>query len=252
MHKIFAKTLFLGKNVVFLPQCHSTNQEARALNSSGSLNEGSVIWADYQERGRGQHGNAWLSERGKNLLFTIYLAPESLAPNNQYLLNLVSSLAIHQVVVSLLPTATVEIKWPNDIYINDLKIAGILNEVVISKGQLEHVYCGIGLNVNQSHFNLQSATSLQMISGVEFDREDILEKILLAFEQYYYQIKKEPIELISQYLNHLKWLGETRKFKISGVEDVGVITGIDDHGKLEVNIRKEVKYFDVKEIEFLH
>ena len=246
MHKIFAKTLFLGKNVVFLPQCRSTNGEAKAMN----LSHGSVVWTDYQENGKGQQGNVWLSEQGKNLLFTIYLKPDFLAPNDQYLLNLVSSLAIHKVMTTNLPLAKVEIKWPNDIYVNDQKIAGILTEAVISKGTLEHVYSGIGLNVNQTHFNLPTATSMfQQVSSV-FDRTDILEMLLLEFEFYYEKMKHDLHGLRNEYEKLLMWRDEIRNFEIGNERTSGILKGIDNNGRLIVKFGSGVQSFDVKEIVF--
>lgn len=252
MYKFFAKTVFLGKNTLFLPQCHSTNDEARLLNQSNRLQHGTIVWTDYQTGGKGQQGNAWLSEHGKNLLFTLCLSPESLDTNKQYLLNLVSSLALHEVLASLLPSSKVEIKWPNDMYVNDYKIAGILNETVISKGKSEQVYCGIGLNVNQSHFNLPNAISMRMITARKFDRVEILENLLLSFEEYYAWIENKADLLITEYEKRLRWLGEPRTFKVSEEEIEGVIQGIDGHGKLLLKSGIEIQSFDVKEIEFLH
>lgn len=246
MHKIFAKTLFLGKNVVFLPQCHSTNGEAKTM----SLSHGSVVWTDYQENGKGQQGNVWLSEQGKNLLFTIYLKPDFLDPKDQYLLNLVSSLAIHKVVSANLPSTKVEIKWPNDIYANDQKIAGILAETVISKGKLEHLYCGIGLNVNQTHFNLPRATSMHQQARSVFDRTDILETLLLEFESYYAKMKHDPDGLRNEYEKLLMWRDEIRNFEIGNERTSGILKGIDNNGRLIIKFDAGVRSFNVKEIVF--
>ena len=71
MYKFFAKTLFLGKNVVFLPHCHSTNEVTKTMAKSGTLSNGSIVITDFQENGRGQQGNVWLSEKAKNLLHAL-------------------------------------------------------------------------------------------------------------------------------------------------------------------------------------
>ncbi len=216
------------------------------------LMHGSIVITDYQENGKGQHGNIWLSEPGKNLLFTICLAPESLAPNKQYLLNLVSSLAIHKALSSVLTLSKVEIKWPNDIYVDDKKIAGILIETSISKGKLEQVYCGIGINVNQRHFDLPLATSLKITTGRELDRDEILESILISFEGYYSLLERGSMKLMEDYVSKLRWLGVSSWYNISGEKTEGVITGIDELGKLLVQIGNEMRSFNVKEIEFLY
>lgn len=252
MHKIFAKPQFLGKKVLFLPQCHSTNQEARTLALSGGLKHGTIIWTDYQESGRGQQGNSWVSEKEKNLLVTLYLSSPKIKPSDHYLLNLVSSLAIHDTLSKALPSSKVEVKWPNDVYVDEHKIAGILIETVISGGVLEHVFCGMGINVNQSYFNLSTATSMLMRSGHSFERVDVAENILITFENYHALMEDQPTQLIEMYLDRLRWMGEIHMFKIAGSETEGVITGIDNHGRLVLNIGNKSVSFDVKEIEFLH
>lgn len=222
------------------------------MNLSGRLQHGSIIWTDYQEKGKGQQGNVWLSERGKNLLFTLCLTSNLPPIRKQYSLNLISSLALYEVLHSLLPSSKVEIKWPNDIFVNDGKIAGILIETVISSGKLDQVYCGIGLNVNQSHFNLPSATSLKIVSGGVLERDAILEDFLLAFEKVFGIWRSTPSQLIQKYTTHLRWLGELRTYKISEGRINGIISGIDDQGKLLVQCGNTTKSFDVKEIEFLY
>lgn len=251
LHKIFAKTLFLGKNLIFLPQCHSTNEEAKRFSKSEHFPEGSVIWADYQEKGRGQHGNVWISEAGKNLLFTIFLKPEKLAPTDQFKLNIVLSLALCESLEALLPNHKVEIKWPNDIYCDDKKIAGILVETTINAGKIEFVYCGIGLNVNQSHFSLPNATSILSESGESMNREEVLESILMHIEKYLEGINRYSQPTAEKYLHKLRWKDEPHIFQIEGQEQVGTIIGIGSTGKLIVKMGNNRRSFDVKEIVFI-
>ena len=251
MHKIFAKTQILGKKIVFLPQCHSTNQEARTLTLSGGLKHGTLIWTDYQENGKGQQGNVWLSEKEKNLLITLYLSSPPINPSDHYLLNLVASLAICEALSKALPSSKIEVKWPNDIYMDDHKIAGVLIETIISGNELEHAFCGMGINVNQSHFDLATATSLQMRSGRTFDRNEVAQNVLVAFEKYGSSMKSQPSKLMHDYLDHLRWLNERHMYKIAGSSVEGTITGIDTHGALVLNIADKAHSFDVKEIEFL-
>lgn len=222
------------------------------MNLSGNLQNGTVIWTDHQMGGKGQHGNIWLSEHGKNLLFTLYLTPDALVVTEQYLLNLVSSLAIHQVLSAALPSCKVEIKWPNDMYVNDNKIAGILIETVISNGKLKQVYCGIGLNVNQAYFDLPNASSIYMLTKQASNREQILENILLAFEDYYSLMGDRSDQLICAYEKQLRWMDEPRRYKTKEGELEGIITSIDDQGKLLLRCGSTIKHFDVKEIEFLY
>lgn len=250
MHKFFAKTLFLGKNVVFLPQCHSTNEIAKELARKGDLQEGTIVWSDFQENGKGQQSNVWLSERGKNLLFTCYIRPEGLAAKDQFRLNMLISIVVLETLKQYLPEEKLEVKWPNDIYCNGLKIAGILVETVISGRKIEDVFIGVGLNVNQSHFSLPTATSIRKESGKENTLDEILESILLATERYYEGLNKGT-QLESVYLKNLRWLDEEHVFEVDGVLQKGTIIGINEFGKLKVNLPNGIRNFDLKEIRFV-
>ena len=86
MHKFFAKTQFLGKTIIYLPQCHSTNAEIRTFLKKMALNEGSILVTDFQINGRGQQNNRWLSQKGKNILMSIFLKPTFLRLDKQYYL----------------------------------------------------------------------------------------------------------------------------------------------------------------------
>ena len=219
---------------------------------SGNLSNGSIVITDFQENGRGQQGNVWVSEGAKNLLLTILLKPADFVANRQYLLNIMTSLAIHLTLSKYLPHSKVEIKWPNDIYVNDSKISGILIETTISGNLLESVFCGIGLNVNQGHFSLNSATSMLIESGNTFDRHEVLETLLGQMEEVYEMMVSDPTELLNQYQEHLRWFNEKRTYLVDGRETEGTIKGIDEQGKLIVDISDGVRHFSLKEIAFLH
>lgn len=252
MHKIFAKTLFLGKSVVYLPHCHSTNDVARTLDKSGTLKEGTVVMTDYQEKGKGQQGNVWVSEDGKNLLFTLILKPETWPATRQFYLNALISLALLKTVRSFLKDAKVEIKWPNDIYTNDRKLAGILIETTIKGADLESVYCGIGLNINQLHFSLPTATSMQLIAGHSFDRDDVLQQFLLTLEQDYPLQEAKRSALFTQYQQQLRWRNEPHTFHMNNVEKRGAIQGVDEAGRLVILTEEGLQTFGMKEIRFLY
>jgi len=252
LHKIFAKTLFLGKSVVYLPHCHSTNDVARAFDKSDKLKEGTVVMADYQEKGKGQLGNVWVSEAGKNLLFTLVLKPKEWPAGKQFYLNALISTALLRAIRTYLPNENLEIKWPNDIYVNDRKIAGILIETTINGTNLESVLCGIGLNVNQSHFTLPNATSLQMESGQTYDRDGILETILLEMEKDYPLHSDKWQALFDLYQIQLRWRNEEHMFEVDGKEKAGAIQGVDASGKLVVLLTDGLRTFGLKEIRFLH
>lgn len=252
MHKIFAKPLFLGKKILFLPQCHSTNEEMIGLVKKSQEPEGLVIFTDHQEKGRGQRGNAWVDEPGKNILMSILMKPASLSPTKQFLLNLITGLAAIDVLKEYLPNDHSSLKWPNDIYMNEKKLGGILIESNLKGSKLEYAVVGMGLNVNQSGFNMRSATSLFLESGTQFNRMELMECFVSNLEKWYLHLKsRKEQSILDAYLNKLMWKDELRIFGINGIEEQGIIRGIDEHGKLQVEISDEMELFNIKEIQFL-
>lgn len=251
MHKYFAKTLFLGKNLEYLPECHSTNQEMLIRLKADGLKEGAIIYADFQTKGRGQRGNAWLSERGKNLLFSLYLTPRQLMARQAYLINIIAGLAVVDALGECGLSA--ELKWPNDVYVMDQKIAGILVETSIDGHQLENAIVGIGLNVNQGYYPLTGATSIKLHTGKDTDRLDLLEDLLVHLEKYYLKIKSGQLSgILAGYYRVMRWRGELHHFNDGHQEFEGEIIGVDDTGRLLIKTKELMRRFDVKEISFLY
>ncbi len=144
-----------------------------------------LLTADYQTAGRGQHGTHWEAENGKNLLFGIRFRPERLEASQQFSLSEALALAVADVVGALVPGVTV--KWPNDIYVGDRKVCGMLLEHELQGTRIVSTLTGVGLNVNQSRFesDAPNPVSLRQLTGRELDRADILRRIALTFEHYY-------------------------------------------------------------------
>ncbi|MEQ9467719.1 MAG: biotin--[acetyl-CoA-carboxylase] ligase [Ekhidna sp.] len=251
MHKIFAKPLFLGKKVVFLPQCHSTNDELVSLAKKSVEPEGLVLYTDDQTKGRGQRGNVWLAEPGKNILMSLLLRPKWLAPNDQYYLNLIVGLAMLDMLKSHVNGELV-LKWPNDVYLSEKKIAGILIENSMRGSVLESSVVGIGLNVNQKGFNLSSATSIYLETGKEQDRVEMMEQLLIYLEQWYLKLKSgSQVYILNEYHKSMMWRGELRTFKVNEEEFEGEILGIDSNGRLTINERDKLRNFGIKEVKFV-
>jgi BirA family biotin operon repressor/biotin-[acetyl-CoA-carboxylase] ligase len=178
-------TFFTGKFLIHLPSIDSTNNYAKEYIAKSSPIDGTVILADEQYAGRGQTGNVWLSEPNKNLTFSLIYHTSFLLATEQFYLNMAVSLGIWSTVSNQL--STVKIKWPNDIYVNHQKIAGILIENTISGMYLKYSVIGIGLNVNQDTFPTDvPATSLKCLTGQELDRQSVLNKLLNAVEGYFF------------------------------------------------------------------
>jgi len=251
LHKFFAKTQFLGKKVNSLPQCHSTNEEAQRLISKDKPMEGQVIITANQTKGKGQRGNTWESKANLNLTFSIILKPTFLKVANQFELHKISSLAIHDAIFPILGNK-LKIKWPNDIYYGDCKLAGILIENVLRGNSIEYSIIGIGLNINQLIFNNDIATSLADITMHEHDISETAEFLLIQLEKRYLELKNNHSrELLSDYHNRLYKKNEQQLFKNNGTIFTGSISGVNEMGKLLIESNGKLLKFDFKEVEFL-
>lgn len=158
--------------VITLPSVASTNTWAKT--HAQTLNHGDIVVTSHQSAGRGQRGNRWEAEPGKNLTFSIFLRPVAISPAEQFVISEIVSLAVAYTLRCHLPPAIAEnvaVKWPNDIYVNDRKIGGILIEHTISGTGISHTVVGIGLNVNQTIFlsDAPNPVSMAMLANHQYD-----------------------------------------------------------------------------------
>lgn len=237
-------------NIKYISTTTSTNDLIRETNQNLSL-----VWCEEQTKGRGQRGNQWESEKGKNLTFSIMTHPDFMPAENQFILSKAVSLAIIDTLKSHDIMAT--IKWPNDIYVGEKKICGILIECNISgSGQLSQAIIGIGLNVNQTEFlsDAPNPVSMQILTGKEYKREKILDEFCHHFETYYLMIAEDLYSpLDSRYRENLyqkdgfhRYQDNNNKFeaRISGITKFGALLLTDTNG-----LEKEYQF---KEVVFLH
>ncbi|MBC8156211.1 MAG: biotin--[acetyl-CoA-carboxylase] ligase [Bacteroidetes bacterium] len=258
MYKIYPKTLFIGQKVQYLPSCHSTNDEAADLIANALVEEGIVVVTDHQTAGRGQRGNQWDAEPGQNLTFSLVVRPVFLAAAEQFWLNMAVSLGI---IDALEPLAGAElhIKWPNDIYIDNQKLGGLLIENTVQGYTLAWSVIGIGLNVNQTTFAHPAATSLQARFPLPtgYDLRELLTTILESIERRYLQLRtggrasgnRDTIR--ASYLQRLFRYQEEHFFRAEGTLFKGIIIGVDDTGRLAIQAKAGVRYFGFKEVEFM-
>ncbi len=250
MYKIPASTLFLGKNLLFMPECHSTNSLALDLCQQSCPAEGTLVITDRQTSGRGQRGNSWEAEPEMNLTFSLILKPTFLAIKDQFMLSMAISLAVRDYLADLLKQS-VGIKWPNDILVNEFKICGILIENQLAAGLLNYSVVGIGLNVNQQNFASPSATSISLLQGSATDLQTVLDGLTSALEARYIQLRQnKQAQLRDEYLANLYRRHKLSTFLAGGEPFSGEILGVDEHGRLQVLTGGAVKAFDTKEIAF--
>ncbi|MEH0154376.1 biotin--[acetyl-CoA-carboxylase] ligase [Limibacter armeniacum] len=256
MHNFCTNTLFVGKKVVYLPTCLSTNTEAVNLAVSGNIPEGTVVYTSDQTAGRGQRGNGWESAPDKNLTLSLVLYPKFLLAREQFKLNMAISLAIHDCIghaTGIYP----KVKWPNDIYVKEEKLTGILIENYLKGHHINYSVIGIGLNVNQVDFSTPTATSIANMTGKQFNLYRLMESLLENIEKRYLQLKAGKDDLLkTEYLQALFWYQEEHTFAEacpdgSFNEFTGVILGVDPHGKLVLKTPWGFKEYGFKEVKFM-
>jgi BirA family biotin operon repressor/biotin-[acetyl-CoA-carboxylase] ligase len=227
------------------------------LNSGGQYNkpaEGTVLFTNNQTAGRGQRGNRWEAAPEQNLTFSLVLYPKFLTIQEQFCLTISISLAIFDLLTEL-PLKNPQIKWPNDLYVGEMKVGGMLIENLIKGNQLEASVVGIGLNVNQTQFSTAAATSLKLETGQFFNREELICKLLLSIEKRYLQLKRlgrNREGMVNEYLKAMLGYQQTRIFRAGSIVFSGIITGIDSIGRLLVEDRQGLTQpYAIKEIEFV-
>lgn len=251
-------TLFVGQNAIHLTAVDSTNSYATEMLRQITPKEGTIIYTFEQTSGRGQRGNTWLSEPAKNVAFSLILHPSFLRAEEQFLLTKITSLAAADLMAEILKNAgsnvAVKIKWPNDLYVNDQKIGGILIENTIRENNIQYSVIGIGLNINQAAFNNSiNAASVKTISGKESDLHAIVNRLCEFLEARYLQLRTNKRDHLDfSYLQHLYRLNEWKKYADKNSSFEGKIVGVSASGKLQMELLNgDVKEFDLKEIRFL-
>lgn len=259
MYKIPAGTLFLGKNLLILPECPSTNTFAAELSQAGQAPEGTVVITHHQTAGRGQRGNTWQSGKGLNLTFSLVLNPVFLMASRQFQLNKAIALAVRDAIQPYTEEPA-RVKWPNDILIGNKKVCGILIENVLTGDKLSRSIVGIGLNVNQTDFDVATASSVSVHSGKPIDLAKLFEEVLQFLEWRYLKLRRQETgdrrqeagerrqETDADYLSVLYWINERHKFLVKEDEVEATIRNVDDAGRLIVEIDGTTKAFDLKEI----
>ena len=182
----------MEQNILHINEVDSTNQLLKALFKSGDAHEPFCVYTDYQTEGKGQRGNKWESEKAKNLLCS-FLVQDIYHVTQLPMLNLASSLSLIQCLKEQ-GIDSAKIKWPNDVYIADMKIAGTLIENVFNGSKIKFCVVGIGLNINQVDFNGLNACSMNTISGISYP---ILEILRSLYNNFYNNLRLSSVDLLS-------------------------------------------------------
>jgi BirA family biotin operon repressor/biotin-[acetyl-CoA-carboxylase] ligase len=242
----------IGHVIIELTEIDSTNNYATRLIEEGMAEHGMTIRADYQLAGKGQLGNTWHADESKNLLFTVILDMTAFDISQQFLLNKSVCISIVELLTETYMLNNVKIKWPNDIYAGDKKIAGILIENILRGNDWKYAVVGIGLNVNQEKFQeLNRATSILLESKKVQNIKQSLKHLTKKLQYNFLNIKKSPIELEDQFTRMLYKIGHKISFKKNHELYEGVVIGVSNDGMLMLEVNGKLKKYKHKEIELL-
>lgn len=250
------ETLFVGTNVIFLPEVDSTNSYAIGLLKNVNLPEGTLIHTAHQTAGKGQRGNVWNTLPYSNITASVVLRPTFLEVKKQFFLYQVAALACYDVLSQILDSGQydIKIKWPNDILVNNLKIAGILIENIINGNSIAHSIIGIGMNVKQREFVTGvNATSLELLTGQNYKLDDVLGRLCSQLEKSYLLLKQGAEEqLQARYYQNLLGINTIREFDLAERRIRLMVKGTSPDGFLLLADEEGVeRKFDVQEIKWV-
>jgi BirA family biotin operon repressor/biotin-[acetyl-CoA-carboxylase] ligase len=245
--------MIIGSDIQFYETLTSTNNKALSLLKMKEIPEGTVICADFQTAGKGQSGNKWESEKGRNLLISIILYPESVSPVDQFLISMTIALGIIDFTEKYCHGSS--IKWPNDIYIKNAKIAGILIENSILGEKIESSVAGIGYNINQDKFGpgIPNPVSLKIITGKEFDTGACLREMLAVIDiRYKHLLYGDRERIRNEYSSRLYRSGEWHAYRSAGIQFEGKIRDVSASGNLRIEEKNgKLREFSFKELDYI-
>ena len=233
----FSNVGALSVGIIELSQVDSTNsylkREAARLFACQPQCDIFVAVADEQSAGRGQRGAVWNSAKGENLLMSLVVRPSNLPVSEYYLLSVVTALALKS-AMNRIGIETI-IKWPNDVYANGGKLAGVLLETDIESSYVSQAIIGVGLNVNQRHFPSMSRNpvSMALIAETNFNRDVVLRILLDEFSHYYTMLlssKKKP--LFSMYKQSLMGADTPMLYRDANGEFQAVVHDVHSDGHI--------------------
>lgn len=230
--------------IVHLDEVPSTNNWL--LEHGGK--DRTIVVADYQTAGRGCGTNSWESERGKNLLFSMLIHPAEILASKQFYVSMMTANSISKVVTSYV--RDVSVKWPNDIYVGDRKICGILIQNTLQGSAIKNSIIGVGLNVNQLCFesDAPNPVSLANLTGRLHDREMVLRQLTEAFEAEW--ADWEGVR--SRYLSLLYRRKGFHRYRDGHGELMAELVTVEDDGRLLLrDVDGHTRHYAFKEVQFI-
>jgi len=241
---------FESNRKLYFNEVESTNIVAMQKIKDHQAQHGDIIIANFQSQGKGQQGNKWFSSAGSNILCSFICKDMQISANKLASLNMIISLAVHKVINNYFGGRCF-VKWPNDIFVEDKKIAGILVESVLSGTTIKHLIIGIGINVNESSFpaELAPACSFYTFTNQKIATEDILNQLILSLNNSLSQLPKLSIQdIIKSYQSVQYAINQKMYFRVGNSKIEGVILGINPEGQLRLQTQSGILTFNTKEI----
>jgi len=241
---------------IYFPVLKSTNQYLSDLLNAGKEIDGLCVRTDFQEAGKGQGQNSWHSEANKNLLISLGFDFSFLQAAQQFSITQMASLTVLEALKTFLPQAELSVKWPNDLFVGDKKIGGMLISNTVNGKQLKRTIIGLGINLNQTIFpeTLARAVSSKQLTGKLINMNDFERNLLDSFLKQAAFLKTETGRktLEKNYLSHLYAFDKFRLYEVNGQKKRLKITGIGEFGYLLMADEQGQTFsFDIKEVVFL-
>ena len=227
------KTKQLGKNIVYFETIPTTMDHAFQLGVQGA-EEGTVVCAETQTKGRGRLGRSWNSPKGKGIYMSVILRP-AFSPSEVAQFTLLAAVAVREAIAKV-SGVQAQIKWPNDLLVNQKKLAGILTEMSAEADRVRFIVIGIGVNVNTLLSHLpEEATSLKELTGKSISRLDLVREILISLEKWYEHLKAKGFsEIMAEWKKFSCTLGNRIRIMDMDGQVEGEAVDLDEYGGLVI------------------
>jgi BirA family transcriptional regulator, biotin operon repressor / biotin---[acetyl-CoA-carboxylase] ligase len=236
-------------HIIKLDATDSTNDYLRKMLLNNKLTTPTVVWSLFQKKGKGQRGQVWTSQAGKNLMFSLYIPNLNRSADQLISIHKIVSVCLVDWLLSL-QIPNISVKWPNDILSGDKKLAGILVESIMQKSSIKSIIIGMGINVNQIQFpQLPHATSMRLRTAKTYDLEPLLLSVVPKLIEGLTHPRKD---WETAYHQSLYGLNQNRRFVSGKHEFEGIIRSVTSEGKLVLETEIGEQLFDLKELQFVH
>jgi len=242
----------MNSKILILESAGSSNTESMSFAKNGNVAEGSIVWVKNQTKGKGQSNKKWFSKPNENLTFSILFYPEFLPLEHQFALSKMAAVSVSHVLKKY--CKNISIKWPNDIYVGNNKICGILIENSLHKDKINICVIGIGVNINQTEFpeSIPNPTSLKLEKGKDFKTEEILSALQKELKKNYNALKKLKFDHFeAPYDRILYKKNQFIEIRIKNQIVSALIEYVDSNGFLHVQINGKKQLFTVGDIEWI-